>query len=90
MPYEVEFTSELFRVAGKGGWTFAPVPERLAPPVTEGWGRTPVVATVDGREWRTSVWRDRSGRTLLPVPKAMRGHKEHGSTVSVRLEFSVV
>jgi Domain of unknown function (DUF1905) len=90
MPYEVEFTSELFRVPGKGGWTFAPVPERLAPPVTEGWGRTPVVATVDGREWRTSVWRDRSGRTLLPVPKAIRGRKEHGSTVSVRLEFSVV
>jgi hypothetical protein len=90
MRHEVEFSSELFRVEGKGGWTFATVPEHLAPPVTEGWGRTPVVAAVDGREWRTSVWRERSGRTLLPVPKAIRRGKEHGETVRVRLRFSLV
>jgi hypothetical protein len=42
------------------------VPERYAPSVTEGWGRTPVEATVDGTTWSTSVWREKSGRTLLP------------------------
>lgn len=27
-----ELTSELFTYPGKGGWTFAPVPENFAPP----------------------------------------------------------
>jgi hypothetical protein len=90
MPYEVEFTSTLFRVQGKGGWTFAPVPEHLAPSVAGAWGRTSVVATVDGRTWSTSVWRERSGRTLLPVPKAVRRGKDDGDPVRVRLRFSHV
>jgi hypothetical protein len=38
----------LFRYPGKGGWTFAPVPKRVAPKVTRPWGRTPIVANVDG------------------------------------------
>ena len=90
MSYEVEFSSTLFRVAGKGGWTFATVPEDLAPSVTEAWGRTPVTATVDGHTWKTSVWRERSGRTLLPVPKIVRRGKGHGDVVEVRLCFSHV
>ncbi len=83
------FTGTLFRVPGKGGWTFVIVPERHAPAVTHGWGRTPVAATVDGHQWRTSVWREKSGRTLLPVPKAVRGGKGDGDRVRVRLEFSL-
>ena len=83
-----KFTAVLFRIPGKGGWTFAPVPERSAPPVQHAWGRTPVVATVDGVRWRTSVWREKSGRTLLPVPKSVRGEKGAGDRVKVRLEFS--
>lgn len=87
MMHEVEFSSTLFRTEGKGGWTFAPVPEHLAPPVTEGWGRTPVEATVDGRAWKTSVWRERSGRVLLPVPRAVRRGKGDGDEVQVRLAY---
>lgn len=90
MPYQVEFTSTLFRVEGKGGWTFAPVPDHLAPPAKEPWGRTSVVATVDGHTWKTSVWRERSGRTLLAVPKQVRQGKESGDTVHVLLRFSLV
>lgn len=86
----VAFESVLFRTPGKGGWTFATVPQSMAPPVTEGWGRTPVIAEVDGREWKTSVWRERSGRTLLPVPAAIRGTKGDGDTVQVRLAFNLV
>jgi hypothetical protein len=89
MTQEVTFTSTLFRVPGKGGWTFVTVPEQYAPQATEAWGRTPVVAGVDGQEWKTSVWRERSGRTLLPVPKAIRGTKEHGASVHVRLRFNL-
>lgn len=90
MEHEVEFSATLFRVPGPGGWTFAPVPEQLAPSRTEAWGRAPVEASVDGHSWRTSVWRERSGRTLLPVPKAVRRGKEHGDTVQVTLRFSSV
>ena len=83
------FRAELIRYPGKGGWHFAPVPERFAPPVTHGWGRTPVVAIVDGHEWRTSVWRGKDGRTLLAVPAKVRGAKKHGDTVRVELRFNL-
>ena len=86
-----EFTAELFRYPGKGGWTFAPVPDDFAPPVTHGWGRTPVRATVDGQSWDTSVWHDtKSGRTLLAVPKKIRGDLGHGDRVRVKIEFSAL
>lgn len=86
MEIQVPFRATLFRYPGKGGWTFAPVPPEEAPPVTHGWGRTPVTATVDGQTWRTSVWRDtKSGRTLLAVPKHIRGGKGHGHDVTVSI-----
>jgi len=88
--YGGEFPSELFTYPGKGGWTFATVPDRYAPPATEAWGRTPVRATVDGVAWETSVWREKSGRTLLPVPRRVRGTKGHGDTVRVKIEFDVL
>ena len=87
--YGGEFTATLYQYAGEGGWFFAPVPEEFAPQVTHAWGRTPVHATVDGQRWRTSVWRDtKTGRTLLAVPKRIRGAKGHGDEVRVRIEFS--
>jgi hypothetical protein len=90
-PYGGEFTAELFRYPGPSGWYFAPVPEKFSPPVTHAWGRTPVRATVDGHTWKTSVWRDtKSGRTLLAVPKRVRGAKGHGDRVRVRIEFTAL
>lgn len=90
MPYTARFTSTLFRIPGKGGWTFATVPDKYAPSVTRGWGRASVIAVVDGREWRTSVWKEKSGRTLLPVPKAVRGAKGHGDRVKVELAYLAI
>lgn len=86
---KVAFTAKLFRIEGKGGWTFAPVPERYAPPVQHEWGRTSVVAIVEGHAWKTSVWREKSGRTLLPIPKVARGVLGDGDRVRIRLEFNV-
>jgi hypothetical protein len=77
------------RIPGDGGWTFAVVPAEHAPTVTVGWGRTPVRATVDGSSWNTSVWREKSGRTLLAVPKKIRGSKDHMDVVNVRIEYSI-
>jgi len=84
----MSFRSPLFTYRGKAGWTFAPVPESHAPDVTHGWGRTPVTATVDGQTWETSVWRGKDGRTLLAVPKRIRGSKEDGDVVEVSIRVS--
>jgi hypothetical protein len=79
------FRATLFRYPGPGGWTFARIPDEHAPPSTHAWGRTPVDATVDGRSWATSVWRDRAHGTLLPVPKRLLGEKKDGDVVAVTL-----
>ena len=82
------FRSTLVRYPGKGGWTFAPIPKRFAPPVTRPWGRTPVRAIVDGIAWDTSVWRDAaSNGALLPVPARIRGNKRSGDTVTVEFTY---
>jgi len=82
------FRSTLVRYPGKGGWTFAPIPKKHAPPVTRPWGRTPVRAIVDGISWETSAWRDsKSKGSLLAVPARVRGAKGHGDTVTVELMF---
>ena len=86
--FTASFKAKLFRYPGPGGWHFAPVPEKHAPLATHAWGRTPVVAVVDGHEWKTSVWRGKDGRTLLAVPKKVRGEKGDGDTVAVKLTFS--
>jgi hypothetical protein len=82
---KVSFRATLFRYPGPGGWTFARVPAKHAPPVTHAWGRTPVRASVDGKSWETSVWRDTEHGTLLPVPKRLLGKKGDGDVVSVEL-----
>lgn len=82
------FSARLFKVPGKGGWTFAPVPAGCAPELSHAWGRSPVTATVDGLTWDTSVWKDtKSGRTLLAVPSRIRRGKGDGDRVQVRIRL---
>ena len=82
------FTTTLVRYPGAGGWTFALIPKKHAPPVTRPWGRTPVEATVDHVTWTTSIWRDnRRDGALLAVPKRVRGSKGDGDTVTVEYTF---
>lgn len=88
--YRASFVATLWQYPGAGGWVFAPVPEKYAPSTTHAWGRTPVTATVNGHTWKTSVWRGKDGRTLLAVPKKVRGAKGHGDRVRVRLEFNAL
>ena len=84
------FTARLVRYPGKGGWTFALIPKRVAPPVTRPWGRTPVRAVVDGTAWNTSIWRDsKSDGALLAVPARIRGGKGHGDRVTVEFTFEL-
>jgi hypothetical protein len=82
------FKATLVRYPGKGGWTFASIPKRWAPPATRPWGRTPVRAIVDGVAWDTSMWRDsKSDGALLAVPARIRRGKEGGDRVSVEFTF---
>ena len=83
------FRSTLIRYPGKGGWTFAPIPKKFAPPVTRPWGRTPVRASVDGVAWDTSIWRDsKADRALLAVPARIRAGKAAGDRVTVEFTFA--
>jgi hypothetical protein len=68
------------------GWTFVAIPPEHAFPVTHPWGRTPVLATVNGHTWETSTWRDRKHGAILLLPAAVRGAKEVGEEVDVHLE----
>jgi hypothetical protein len=86
--YTASFKARLIKWSGPSAWHFAVVPEKHAPLATHAWGRTPVVAVVDGTEWKTSVWKEKTGRTLLAVPKRVRGEKTDGDPVSVKLTFS--
>lgn len=90
MACEAEFTATLWKYPGQGGWHFVTLPDEYAPSSTYAWGRAPVLASVDGHEWKTSVWREKTGRTLLPVPKTVRGAKGDGDEVRVRLSFSLL
>lgn len=85
--YSFEFVGVLFRWHGPAAWHFVEVPAEHAPTTTEAWGRKSVEATIDGRDWKTSVWREKSGRTVLPVPKKIRGEKRDGDQVSVRIVY---
>ena len=83
----VVFRTKLFKYPGKGGWTFATVPKKHAPSAKMAWGRTPVIASLNGTEWRTSVWTEKSGRVLLPIPAKVRGPLEDGDTVVLELTY---
>jgi len=83
------FEATLMKWSGKGAWTFAPVPVQHAPDIVGSWGRTPVIATVDGMSWATSVWRDKTHGTLLPVPARIRRGKGHGDLVVVEIEMDL-
>jgi Domain of unknown function (DUF1905) len=86
--YRGPFASTLLRYRGKGGWTFAPIPRQLAPPVTRPWGRTPVRAVVAGVSWDTSIWRDtKTNGALLAIPLRIRGRKAAGDEVTVEFTF---
>lgn len=81
-----EFTGELFEWDGPAAWHFVAVPEVHAPDFAGAFGRVPVVATVDGLTWSTSLWRDSSAGWLLAVPKKVRRGKTDGDHVTVSVE----
>ena len=82
----MSFESRLVRWTGEAAWVFAPVPDEHAPDTAGPFGRVPVRATVDGRSWDTSVWRDSRAGWLLPVPRRIRREKDDGDLVTVEID----
>lgn len=66
-------------------WWFVTVPTEHVPPHAGPWGRSPVCASVDGRGWNTSVWRDRRHGCVLAVPARLRRGRAEGDVVTVTL-----
>ncbi len=79
------FDAELRRWPGPAAWVFAAVPDQHAPDAAGAFGRVPVLATVDERTWKTSVWRGKDGGWLLPVPARIRNGKDDGDMVTVEV-----
>jgi hypothetical protein len=44
---------------------------------------------VDGQTWNTSIWRDKRGRSMLPVPRHIRGEKGDGDVVAVTIVYEL-
>lgn len=78
--------SPLVRWPGNGSWVFARVPAEYAPDTAGPFGRVPVIATVDGVTWSTSVWRDKAEGWLLAVPATIRRGKDEGDVVTIAVD----
>lgn len=82
------FTATLWRYPGPAGWIFVTIPPDHVLPATAPFRRTPVLARVDGRTWRTSTFGGAEG-VVLPIPARMRRDKGEGDTVEVEISFDV-
>lgn len=78
------FTSNLTRLQS---WYIAPLPKSMVIEAVQPFGRTPVIATLNGKEWQTSLWTEKSGETMIAVPKKVRGKLEEGDEVEIAFVF---
>ncbi|GAC1524243.1 MAG: DUF1905 domain-containing protein [Chloroflexota bacterium] len=94
---DLVFTGEMWFWKGPAPWYFITVPKdccdelgATSPVVSYGWGMIPVMATIGGTEWKTSLW-PKDGRYIVPVKADVRRAEglEVGDTVTVRLVVDV-
>jgi hypothetical protein len=83
------FRVPLWRWPGPGGIIMVTVPEGHAPPPMAPFGRCPVVATIDGKRWATSVWHSKEHGSILLIPKKVRRAKVEGDFVDGELEMDL-
>jgi hypothetical protein len=81
------FQAGLVEWDGPAAWHFIEVPPGHAPDFAGAFGRVPVTATVDGLTWSTSIWREKDGRWLMPVPKRIRNGKGDGDRVEASVDI---
>jgi Domain of unknown function (DUF1905) len=93
--FEHLFENPLWEWDGKGSWHFVTVPEdlsgiiKMGVPQKSGFGSVRVTASVNGREWKTSLFPDaKTGCYLLPVEAEIRQwcKIKTGDVISVNLD----
>jgi len=68
-------------------WIIAPLPKNIKIQAVHAFGRTPVLATMNEKTWKTSLWTEKSGETMIAVPKKVRGFLGEGDVVEITFEF---
>lgn len=75
---DFNFTAELWEWRGPAPFYFLSVPDAQAEEIREaaklvtyGWGMIPVVATIQGREFKTSMF-SKNGTYVLPIKNEVR------------------
>ena len=96
----ISFTTPLWLWSGEGGsWHFVTVPpdeaveirlESAASGIRRGFGSVRVAARINGIDWQTSIFPQKSGGYLLPVKAAVRRDAgiAAGDMVEVSLELA--
>jgi len=68
-------------------WTLATLPSRFEIEAVQSFGRTPVIAMFNDKEWSTSLWTLKSGETMIAVPKKVRGELVEGDEVEISFVY---
>lgn len=68
-------------------WRVASLPTHFEIEAVQPFGRTPVIATLGGKEWATSLWTQKNGETMIAVPKKVRGTLDKGDEVEIRFVY---
>lgn len=89
-PTASEFSAALWRWPTPNGVMMVTVPAEVRPPVLAAFGRTPIVATVLGKTWRTSIFGSKQHGAILLMPKKVIGASGEGVVVHVRFEVDVM
>lgn len=83
------FSAPLWRWPTPNGVLLVTVPEAVRPPALAAFGRTPVVATVNGKTWKTSIFASSSHGAILLVPKKVARPWVEGDELEVRFEVDL-
>ncbi len=75
------------KLVNLGEWRVVYLPKYIKLKATQPFGRTPVIAQFCSQKWKTSLWTDKEGKTMLPIPKKIRGKLDEGDMVEVYFEF---
>ncbi len=68
-------------------WVFAPLPTDIKIEAIHAFGRTPIIATFYGKTWSTSIWTEKTGRSMIAIPKKIRKPYDEGDEVEISFSF---
>lgn len=68
-------------------WVFAPLPDHIKIEAVHAFGRTPIIATFNNKTWSTSIWTEKSARSMISIPKKIRGLYMEGDEIELTFIF---